>query len=82
MIFRNLQRKTQIMIRIGMLCLLISIIWPRFVHLSFNLGPDLIDAVRGFLLGISIGMNLLAVVLKCRQRRCGDCWIDDGQHFD
>ena len=66
MIFRNLQRKTQIMIRIGMLCLLISIIWPRFVHLSFNLGPDLIDAVRGFLLGISIGFD---VVLERRRGR-------------
>jgi hypothetical protein len=73
MIFRNLQKNPQTMIRIGMLCLLISLIWPRFVHLSFNLGPDLIDAVHGFLLGISISMNLWAVGLKCRQQPCGDC---------
>jgi hypothetical protein len=73
MIFRNLQKNHQTMMRIGMLCLLISLIWPRFVHLTFSLGPDLIDGVRGFLLGISISMNLWAVSLKCRQQRCDDC---------
>jgi hypothetical protein len=72
MIFRNRQKEPVTMIRIGMACLLISLIWPRFVHLTFNLGPDLIDGVRGLLFGISIGLNLWAVRLKCRQRRCAD----------
>jgi hypothetical protein len=71
--FRNLQKNPQTMMHIGMACLLISLIWPRFIHLTFNLGPDLIDGVRGFLLGISISMNLWAVRLKCNQQRCGDC---------
>jgi hypothetical protein len=73
MIFRNLQKTPQNMMRIGMVCLLLSLIWPRFIHLTFNLGPDLIDGVRGFLLGISISMNLWAVYLKCRQQPGGDC---------
>ena len=72
MILQKRLKDPQTMMRIGMVCLMISLIWPRFIHLNFNLGTDLIDAVRGFLLGISISMNLLAVRLKCLQRR-GEC---------
>lgn len=57
------------MIRIGMACLLIFFMWPRFLPFTANLNPDLIDGVRGFLLGVSIGLNLWAVRLICLQRR-------------
>jgi type III secretory pathway component EscT len=56
------------MIRIGMACLLIFSIWPRFLPFTANLKPELIDGVRGVLLGVSIGMNLWAARLACRQR--------------
>ena len=62
-------RKT--VIRIGMACLAIAMIWPRFVHATFNLGPDVIDATRGLLLGLAIGFNLWAVRLASRHR-CGN----------
>ncbi|HEX8174920.1 MAG TPA: hypothetical protein VF543_07360 [Pyrinomonadaceae bacterium] len=57
------------MIRIGMACLLVCLTWPGFFHFTADLSPALIDGVRGFLLGVSIGLNLWAVRLICRQRR-------------
>lgn len=57
------------MMRVGMACLALALMWPRFLHLTFNFGPDLIDGVRGVLFGVSIGINLWAVKLTYRQRR-------------
>ena len=69
MTFRNQSRNPRTLIRVGMACLAIALIWPRFLHLTFNFGPDLIDGVRGLLLGLSIGLNLWAVWLMGHQRR-------------
>jgi hypothetical protein len=60
------------LIRIGMACLIVFFMWPRFLPYTANLSPDLIDEVRGFLLGLSVGFNLWAIRLTCSQRR-GDC---------
>ncbi len=72
MIFRNRLKTSKTMMRIGMASLLIFFMWPRFFPLATDLGPDFIDATRGVLLGLSIGLNLLAVRLNSRQQRCGD----------
>jgi hypothetical protein len=58
------------MMSIGMMCFIIALVLPRFLQLTANLGPDLNDAVRGALFGVSIGMNFLSVSLAARQRRC------------
>jgi hypothetical protein len=68
---RKLLKNPKIMIRAGMVCLLLFNLWPRFLHLSFNLGPDWIDALRGVLLGLAMGLILLAAKLKARQSRAG-----------
>jgi hypothetical protein len=66
---RKALKDPKTMIRAGMVCLLLFNIWPRFLHLAFNLGPDWIDALRGVLLGLAMGLILLALRLKGRQSR-------------
>lgn len=69
MILGDRIKNCKTMLRIGMICLLLFFMWPRFFPFAANLGPDLIDGVRGFLLGVSVGVNLWAVRLTCRQRQ-------------
>ena len=52
----------------GMAALLLFSVWPRFLHVGTNLNPDWIDGLRGFLIGLSIGLNLMAVILNSRRR--------------
>jgi hypothetical protein len=54
---------------IGMTCLLISSL-PSFIHMATNLNANAIDFARGLLIGLSIGFNLLAVLIQARNRRC------------
>lgn len=72
MIFRKQLKNPQTVMRIGMTCLLVFLVWPRFLHLGTSIGEDWIDGVRGFFFGLGVGFNLLALRLRCRQRR------DDG----
>jgi hypothetical protein len=49
-----------------MLCLVIALICPRYIP---RLGrPDWSDGIRGLFFGLSIGLNLLAVVQANRPR--------------
>jgi hypothetical protein len=52
-----------------MTCLVISSL-PRFVHVAPTMNADSIDFARGVLIGLSIGFNLLAVLIHGRNRRC------------
>ena len=72
MTLRNRLESPRLVLRLGLLFLLLFNLWPRFLPLTFNLGPDSVDAVRGFLFGVSAGLLLWAVRLTCRQQRCGD----------
>jgi hypothetical protein len=57
----------------GMALLALALIWPRFLLVTGGLGPDAIDGVRGFLIGLSIGLNLWAVRwISAARRRCGN----------
>jgi len=71
MIFPNRLKQPQALISLGMLFLVIALAWPRYIHLTGGLDPGWIDAVRGLLFGVSIGINLMSVGLAARQRRCG-----------
>lgn len=71
MIFRSRMKNPKTLMLCGMACLALANIWPRFLHLEANLGTDWVDAIRGFLYGLGIGLNLLAVRLNCRQRQGG-----------
>jgi hypothetical protein len=55
---------------IGMTCLVLANVWPRFFHVTFNLRPDFIDAARGVLYGLGIGLTLLSAGLNSRQQHC------------
>jgi hypothetical protein len=57
------------LVPIGMLFLILALVWPRLLPVATALGPDWNDALRGFLFGLSIGLNLVAVFLLARQRR-------------
>ena len=70
MIFRKRLNDPKHMMLIGVSCLALANIWPRFLHLTFNFGPDFIDAIRGLLYGLGIGLTLLSARLNSRKRRC------------
>jgi hypothetical protein len=72
MFIRKRLKNPKHMMLIGVSCLALANILPRFLHLTFNFGPDFIDAIRGLLFGLGIGLTLLSVRLNCRQQRCGD----------
>ena len=66
MIYPHRRKHTRTLMPIGMLCLVIALICPRY---SPRLGrPDWSDGIRGLLFGLSIGLNLLAVVQANRPR--------------
>jgi hypothetical protein len=68
MILRN-QLNPTIPMCIGMTSLVLAVLWPRLVHLTAVFGQDFMDGIQGFCLGISIPMNLLAIVIFCKRRR-------------
>ena len=58
----------QTMIRIGMACLAIALVWPRFLNPTPHLDPDWVDGLRGVLFGVGISLNLWAARLLGRGR--------------
>ncbi|HEX8890087.1 MAG TPA: hypothetical protein VF779_13100 [Pyrinomonadaceae bacterium] len=62
------------MMRIAMAFMLLFFTWPKYLHLSFGLGEDWIDGLRGMLLGIAMGFLILVV----RHSKGGRC-CDDGR---
>jgi hypothetical protein len=64
----RLSNKPRLLMTIGMTCLLISSL-PIFLHVSTKLNADNIDFARGMLIGLSIGFNLLAVLIHGRNSR-------------
>jgi uncharacterized membrane protein AbrB (regulator of aidB expression) len=53
----------------GMLAMVVGNIWPRYIHYP-ALSENWTDGLRGFFIGVSIALNLLAVRLLSRHRRC------------
>lgn len=47
------------LLRLGMACIAIGPILPRFVHPATTAGVDLLDGVRGLMLGLAIGFLFL-----------------------
>jgi hypothetical protein len=63
MIFKKEIQDPKAPIRLGMLCLAISIAWPRFVPITGSLSTDAVDLVKGLLLGLSLGLIFLGARL-------------------
>ena len=66
---RQLDSKTRRMFVIGNLSLSIGLLLWMFVHPSGLIRKDVLDAVCGFLLGLSLGINFFAFWLA---RRCDE----------
>ena len=60
MIFKDEKRDPKRVLRFGMLFLAISIVWPRFLPVTGHLSPDAIDLIKGLLLGVALGLMILA----------------------
>ena len=68
MLLRQRPQNPNALIRMGMACLVVALVLPRFVHPPERLGQDLFDGFRGLFFGLSIGLNLWAVWLKSHRR--------------
>jgi hypothetical protein len=64
------QKAIAAMIAFAMLCLVFAILLPKMIHPGARFSQDAIDGVDGLLYCISIGINLLALPLASRRRRC------------
>ena len=58
-------------VAIAALCLAVGLMLPEIVHPAKGLGLDLVDFVRGLLIGVSLSINLMAVWKTARKRRSG-----------
>jgi len=54
---------------LGMTCFILGNP-PSFIHIATHVNADAVDFVRGLLMGLSIGFNLLAAWMHGRNRRC------------
>ncbi len=70
MMFPNQRRNVGALVAIGMMCLAIGTIFPYIVHPASSFGQNWVHGIRGLLYGISIGMNLRALILGRRQSPC------------
>lgn len=68
---RNLDPKAKRLIAIANLSLAIGLLLILFVHPSGNTGRNWLHAVSGFLLGLSIAINLFAFrfASRCREKQ-------------
>jgi hypothetical protein len=71
MCFRNRTSKSAGLIPVAMMFLVVGILWPNFFHPTTQLWKNWGEALRGLMFGVSLGINLMAVRLASRQRRCG-----------
>jgi len=70
MIFRSGARKVKIMWTVGTLSISVALLLRMFVHPSTALGTNWLDGISGFLVGISIVLNLGSVIIRNRLRKC------------
>lgn len=59
------------LMRFGMLFLGIALAWPKLLPLTGNLGPDVVDGLKGLLMGIGFGLLGWSAVLNKRLRIAG-----------
>lgn len=69
MFLRNRPKNPKMMIRVGMACLIVFNVWPRFVPRIVPVGEHTIDFTRGVLLGAAMALILWAARLNARQRQ-------------
>jgi hypothetical protein len=61
MCLHRFDSKSRSVMRLGMLLLAVALVAQRFIHPAAGFPEDAADAIRGVLLGLSIGLNLWVV---------------------
>jgi hypothetical protein len=61
-------RRDRILLSLAAFALAAGTGLPHLIHSSSALNEDWIDALRGLLMGVSIGMNLMLIAKKRRRR--------------
>lgn len=69
MLLKNRAKDPKALIRLGMLALLFSIAWPRLIATPAGFSEGWMDGVQGALLGIAIGLIILAARFGAFNRR-------------
>jgi hypothetical protein len=69
MLLPNRMKNTKLLLVLGMSCLVVAIVSSNTPVLTHLFGPGWGEGVRGFLLGLSISLNLWSVLLASRQRQ-------------
>lgn len=67
--FADLFKEPRKLVAVGMSCLVIGLVLPEFFHPASQSHLNAIHFVRGLFMGISLGLNLAAVIVSARQRR-------------
>ncbi len=70
MIFRKAPAALRSLLPLANAFLILGILWPYIYHPATHAGREWSDALRGLVLGLSIGINLMAV---WRRRQSGPC---------
>lgn len=63
-------RKSRLMLSAGMFALAVGLILFNFVHPASHAGKDWLDGISGFLVGISIALNIGSLLIAKRQSNC------------
>jgi len=66
----NHRQNPRKLVSVGMLCLAVGLILLTFVAPHTQTAKNLVQGAGGFLLGMSIVFNLVAVRAAARRRRC------------
>ena len=71
MCLRTQSKSHRSLVAIATLCLAVGLLLPEIVHPAKGLGLDMVDFVRGLLIGVSLSINLLTAWKSGRKRRSG-----------
>jgi hypothetical protein len=63
-----LKKSPQSIMQLGMLFLILALFAQRFVHPGATFSESAVDGFNGFLIGVSIGLNGLAIFMMRRGR--------------
>lgn len=55
MVFKKQVQNPKALMRIGLLFLALSAAWPRLIPFTGDVGTDVVDGIKGLLLGLAMG---------------------------
>jgi hypothetical protein len=69
---KNRTNKTAGLIPVAMMFLVFGILWPNLFHPATQSWKNWSEGLRGLMFGLSLGINLMAVMLAGRRRLCNN----------